>query len=948
MYSSRCFVFMRFRLVLFFIVLSLLCSANTYYVSTTGSNSYPGTITQPFLTIQYGVDHLASPGDILYIRGGTYSSSGGTAVNIGSSNGSGTSSSHKVVSNYQNEVVILDGSNLTNSSVHFGLHVTNISYWDFKGINISNVFEYNQGEQYGIGFEMANCNNILVERCSVYNCGGGFTCAWSDLITYNNCDAYSNADLLDNGGYANGFSGHIHGASVLTYNNCRAWANSDDGFDLYGSSGYITINNCWAFKNGYGNAYNGFQDGNGAGIKTGANDTQLEAGVQRTINNCLMWNNNGYGFDKSQDGGPSMLHNFINNTIYNNVVALNFQYSGASDIIRNNICHANATFYPINSNNTVDHNNFTSTSQNGVISVTDADFLSIDPAGTDGIRQADGSLPVLNFLNLSKGSKLIDAGVDIGIPYSGNAPDLGAYEFQAATNAIPAFINSSIENVSPNKLEMNYNMSLSNNVPLPQVSAFTVRVNSAARNINVVSVSGSKVVLTLVSDVVYGDLVTVAYTKPATNALQTASGAQVATMNAQAVTNNIILSPVFVSSSIENASPTILEMKYDLALANIVPSLTAFSVIVNSAARTVNSVAVSGTKVQLTLSTPVVYNDNISVSYTKPASNPLQNPAGGLAATFSARAVTNNVNPVVAVQAPVYVSSAIENLTPAVLEMKFDLTLANIVPLSSNFVVKVNSLDRPVNSVSVSGTVVKLTLSIPIVYTDIITVAYIKPASNSIQTPSGGQAATLTAQKVTNNVTPLYPVSAVIENLTPNKLEITFNEVLDKSLPSVSAFIVQVNEVSRAVTEVSIDQGFKVFLTLISPVAYGDKVTFTYTKPASNPLVKASGVPALSLGPLYVTNNVTDILAKSLLKNIISINPNPATNHYIIITFSELISEPLNIRIFDLTGKPCSEIKLNPSVSTIKIPIYLKSGLYIVQVSNSSATLLSQKLIVSN
>jgi len=102
--------------------------------------------------------------------------------------------------------------------------------------------------------------------------------------------------------------------------------------------------------------------------------------------------------------------------------------------------------------------------------------------------------------------------------------------------------------------------------------------------------------------------------------------------------------PVYKSSVIENAAPAILEMTYSLTLTNIVPDVSAFTVIVGSAARTVSSVAISDKKVKLTLSSPVVKGDAVTVAYTKPATNPLQTPDGLQAASLSAQNVTNNVN----------------------------------------------------------------------------------------------------------------------------------------------------------------------------------------------------------------------------------------------------------------------------------------------------------------
>jgi uncharacterized repeat protein (TIGR02059 family) len=205
--------------------------------------------------------------------------------------------------------------------------------------------------------------------------------------------------------------------------------------------------------------------------------------------------------------------------------------------------------------------------------------------------------------------------------------------------------------------------------------------------------------------------------------------------------------PVYVSSAIENASPSMLEITYSLTLANIIPATSAFAVSVNSAARSVSSVTVSGTRVILTLSGPVIYGDLVTVAYTKPSVNPLQTSAGGQAESITAQTVTNRVAPPV----PTYVNSAIENASPSTLEMTYSLTLANIVPAVSAFTINVNSVTRSVTSVTVSGTKVMLTLASPVVYGDLVTVAYTKPAVNPLQTTAGGQAESLTSQSVANN-----------------------------------------------------------------------------------------------------------------------------------------------------------------------------------------------------
>ena len=423
---------------------------------------------------------------------------------------------------------------------------------------------------------------------------------------------------------------------------------------------------------------------------------------------------------------------------------------------------------------------------------------------------------------------------------------------------VPVYVSSVIENATPSLLTMTYSLSLAN--VIPAVSAFTVQVNSVNRTVNAVTVSGIKVLLTLASPVVYGDVITVAYTRPVINPLQSTAGGQATSITSKPVTNNCTLPvPVYVSSVVEDATPTILQITYNLTLANIVPSTSAFRVRVNSYTRTVTKVTISGTTVQLTLASRIASGDVVTVAYTRPSTNPLQTAAGGKASSFSAKPVTNNVKTIVA---PVYMSSVIQDATPANLEMIYDLTLANIVPATSAFTVMVNSSARGVTAVVVSGNEVTITLASPVIYGDIVTVAYTKPSLNPLQTPPGGQAATIGAQPVTNNINnvsspnnPVY-ISSVVQDATPTLLVMTYDRALNTTIvPATSAFLVMVNSESMPVTSITIS-GSSVRLTLGSAIVNGDVVTVSYTKPASNPLQSATGGwQAASITDQPVTNN---------------------------------------------------------------------------------------------
>jgi uncharacterized repeat protein (TIGR02059 family) len=403
--------------------------------------------------------------------------------------------------------------------------------------------------------------------------------------------------------------------------------------------------------------------------------------------------------------------------------------------------------------------------------------------------------------------------------------------------------------------------------------------------------------------------------------------------------------PVYSGSAIENAAPTKLVMTYTLSLASTTPATSAFTVMVNSASRTVSSVSVSGTSVTLTLSSVVVYGDVVTVAYTKPSSNYLQTSAGGQAATFTAKSVTNNVGAV----SPVYVSSAIENAAPTKLVMTYSLTLSGTKPATSAFTVMVNSASRTVSSVSVSVTTVTLILSSAVVYGDVVTVAYTKPSSNYLQTSAGGQAATITAQSVTNNVNPVSPafVSAVVENSTPKQIEMTYSISMDNIVPDASAFAVTINSVSVAISSVSISNK-KVILILVNPVIYGDVVKVAYKEPATNPLQSVSGAKASSFTIEDVTNNCLDTSSdQNTSAADFSVYPNPAIDN-ITVSVNIDFTVTLQLKIYDITGRLCMMRNINAGETSSNFSINLRTGLYIVHIVMGRTTLFAQKLVVNS
>jgi hypothetical protein len=75
-----------------------------YFVSPSGSDSNPGTLSEPFLTVSKGLSVLAA-GDTVNIRAGNYA----TIIRESMLNSSGTESQPIVVQGYLSEEVIVHG-----------------------------------------------------------------------------------------------------------------------------------------------------------------------------------------------------------------------------------------------------------------------------------------------------------------------------------------------------------------------------------------------------------------------------------------------------------------------------------------------------------------------------------------------------------------------------------------------------------------------------------------------------------------------------------------------------------------------------------------------------------------------------------------------------------------------------------------------------------------------
>jgi hypothetical protein len=401
------------RFALIFLAASSLVTATqaaTYYVSPSGADANSGTLAAPFATLQKAVN-LANPGDTIYMRGGTYALA--TQVNIGRN---GSSGNYINLFNYPGEVPILDGISLTNPN-DSDIWASSLAWWHFKGIELKN------GPSMGLWLTGASNNNII-EQCVTHHnvrlrsSGGGAgilvdgTSA-NNLILNNDSHHNGNAAVSVSAGDGIGVN-FTHSAGNIARGN-RMWRNNDDGLDLWNAANVLVEGN-WSWENGKNDSLQlTGGDGNGFKLGGGGNGDGLH-----TVRNNLAWRNKHNGFD---DNGADLPMNVYNNIAYQNGADSFGFFASVANTMKNNLAFPNGNTW-INSAVIQDHNSW-----NLAVTVSTADFLSLDYSGATGPRNADGSLPTISFLKLAAGSNLIDKGVNVGIAFSGGAPDLGAYEY---------------------------------------------------------------------------------------------------------------------------------------------------------------------------------------------------------------------------------------------------------------------------------------------------------------------------------------------------------------------------------------------------------------------------------------------------------------------------------------------------------------------------------------
>ena len=362
------------------------------------------------------------------------------------------------------------------------------------------------------------------------------------------------------------------------------------------------------------------------------------------------------------------------------------------------------------------------------------------------ISGADGATYILTSDDLGKA---INVRVDF-TDNAGNEESLTSAPTAAVTAAEDLELQSAT--VDGSTLTLTYNETLNTSVT-PPASAFVVNVNEASRSIMGAGVGGSSVLLLLSPAVETGDTVNVDYTKPSgSDVIKDTQGRQADSFTGQAVTNNTAPAETERSDPAQTpGSPTSLKVSRhesgkllaSWSAPNSGPAPTGYTVQWKESgtnwddADDVSETNVNGTSHVITGLTDGVEYAMRVVAHKGDADG---DPSGEVTAT-----PLETVPP----------SPSAASVDGATLTITFDEPLdAGETPDKSAFVVAVAGSSRGVDTVSVSGSVVTLTVVTAVFAGEVVTVDYTVPADDSaarLQDLAGNAAASFSGQQVTND-----------------------------------------------------------------------------------------------------------------------------------------------------------------------------------------------------
>ena len=395
---------------------------SAWFVSPSGSDDAPGSIEQPFATVQRA-QKAAEPGDTVFVRGGVYRMTEAQIAHRRSIfahltflDKSGVPGKPILYRAYREERPVFDCSAVKPAGQRVTAFHVSGSWLHLQGLEVTGVQVTIKTHTQSICFESNGSHNVF-ERLSLHDgqAIGIYHVRGSDNL-FLNCDAWNNWDHTSEdglGGNVDGFGCHPdQGGTGNVFRGCRAWFNSDDGYDCIGAHEAVVFEHCWAAYNGFSPTFARTGDGNGfkAGGYGSAAASRLPHPIPRhTVRFCVAVGNKNSGFYANHHPGGG---DWMNNRAYRNGTNFNMlgrlsdnrtDVAGSGHKLLDNLSYRSGRDIAAMdaAQCELSGNSFTLGRK-----LTDQDFVSLDEAELFQPRQPDGSLPILHLLQPAEGSAL--------------------------------------------------------------------------------------------------------------------------------------------------------------------------------------------------------------------------------------------------------------------------------------------------------------------------------------------------------------------------------------------------------------------------------------------------------------------------------------------------------------------------------------------------------------
>ena len=283
---------------------------------------------------------------------------------------------------------------------------------------------------------------------------------------------------------------------------------------------------------------------------------------------------------------------------------------------------------------------------------------------------------------------------------------------------------------------------------------------------------------------------------------------------------------------------------------NITPDKSAFTVKIEGTVRALDRIKVVGTGVQLWLDSPFRPGETGTVSYTKPATNPLQDAAGNESASFTNVPGVNLLEPI-APDAPTNLHA--KGVSTTQIDLSWSGPAYNGGADIMGYTIEV-SADRGLTWTEVVASQTATTYSHTVDASGAL--LYFRVSAFNA---AGNGVWSRTASAIAGDTGPGV-VSAEIGNPNDKIVTLFFDEALvSNSTPPASAFTVKFGGKARtprtATIRTSPDR-VRLVLAAADAVKPGERVTVSYTKPPTNRLEDAEGEETVSFTDFRVANEL--------------------------------------------------------------------------------------------